>query len=132
MNSLKTRNQKGFTLVEVIVVAIIVAAMAAVAVPLYLGYVDSSRVNAASNAAGSLASFCGACRNTGGTVTLVGPVAPAVGGGSMTCSTNGTSIQIPADITAGHTPPGTGTPPTPGVVTGRHINSSAAASSFNY
>ena len=36
---------KGFTLVEVIVVAVIVAILAAVAIPLYLTYVQDSRVN---------------------------------------------------------------------------------------
>jgi prepilin-type N-terminal cleavage/methylation domain-containing protein len=35
--------KKGFTLVEVIVVAVIVAVLAAVAIPLYMGYLDSTR-----------------------------------------------------------------------------------------
>lgn len=61
------KNQKGFTLVEVIVVAIIVAILAAVAVPLYLQYVTNSRSSSASNAAGAIATFCGACRNASGT-----------------------------------------------------------------
>lgn len=88
------QNQRGFTLVEVIVVAVIVAAMAAVAVPMYLGYVDSSRKNAAANAAGSIASFCGACVNSGGSVGVIAD-------GRLTCeneATGNTSITIPADI----------------------------------
>jgi len=107
--------QQGFTLVEVIVVAIIVAALAAVAIPLYLNYVNSSRVNAASNASGSIASFCGACKNAAGTTSLVAstPTTP----GQVTCSTNNSTIQIPTDIVV------TITAGPPGVVTARHRES---------
>jgi prepilin-type N-terminal cleavage/methylation domain-containing protein len=58
------KNQKGFTLVEVIVVAVIVAVLAAVAIPLYLGYIESSKVNIANNTAGSAASCLAAARNS--------------------------------------------------------------------
>jgi prepilin-type N-terminal cleavage/methylation domain-containing protein len=64
------KSQKGFTLVEVIVVAVIVAILAGVSVPLYLGYINNSRENAAANAAGSAASFAAACVNTGKEITL--------------------------------------------------------------
>ena len=56
------KNQKGFTLVEVIVVAVIVAILAAVAIPLYNGYIHDSRVNVCNNTAGSVASACGATK----------------------------------------------------------------------
>lgn len=70
---LKTlKNQKGFTLVEVIVVAVIVLILAAAAIPLYNGYISDSRQNIASNTAGSVASaFAAAVQadldNTGST-----------------------------------------------------------------
>jgi type IV pilus assembly protein PilA len=86
---MRKKSQKGFTLVEVIVVAVIVAVLAAVAIPLYLNYISDSRMNAATNAAGSICSFCGACVNSGGTITA----------GSPTTCSNGTSVQIPAKIT---------------------------------
>ena len=86
------RNQKGFTLVEVIVVAVIVAVLAAVAIPLYLGYVNDSRLNSAENAAGSAASFCAACINSGATLAGTGAA-----GTTMTCS-NGTSFAVPAKV----------------------------------
>jgi prepilin-type N-terminal cleavage/methylation domain-containing protein len=38
----KLKNQKGFTLIEVLVVVIIVAILAAIAVPRYLRYVEKS------------------------------------------------------------------------------------------
>ncbi|MDR2578671.1 MAG: prepilin-type N-terminal cleavage/methylation domain-containing protein [Chitinispirillales bacterium] len=54
------RNNKGFTLVEVIVVAVIVLILAAVAIPLYNGYIKDSRVSVASSTAGTIASALGA------------------------------------------------------------------------
>lgn len=64
------KNRKGFTLVEVIVVAVIVAVLAAVAIPLYLGYVESSKANVANNLAGSAASYLAAAKNTGADMSI--------------------------------------------------------------
>lgn len=92
------RSQKGFTLVEVIVVAVIVAVLAAVAIPLYLNYVRDSRINQCENAAGSAASFCGACINASGTVANQA-YAP---GSTISCMVGGvahTTMAVPAKIT---------------------------------
>lgn len=100
-NGLDRKDQRGFTLVEVIVVAIIVAALAAVAIPLYNNYVATSKNNAAANAAGSLASFMGACLNQQGTPNA--PTSSAAGPFTVTCTLANnltTTIQIPAGINA--------------------------------
>lgn len=39
----RLKNNKGFTLVEIIVVLVILAILAAIAVPAVLGYVDESK-----------------------------------------------------------------------------------------
>lgn len=47
--------RKGFTLIEVLVVAVIVAILAAVAIPAYNGYIQSSKERVAKNTAGTVA-----------------------------------------------------------------------------
>lgn len=72
------KNQKGFTLVEVIVVAVIVAILAAVAIPLYMGYIRDSRINVGNNVGGTLASAGGATTQQGLAVpvgTYLSPIA---------------------------------------------------------
>lgn len=90
-------NNKGFTLVEVIVVAVIVAVLAAVAIPLYNGYINDSRLNVAENIGGSVASACGATVQQNLVVpegTHTGPTAIAFP--SVTGETN--NIQVPDDF----------------------------------
>ena len=82
----QSRKEKGFTLVEVIVVAVIVAVLAAVAIPLYMGYIRDSRINVANNVAGSVASACGATRQQDTTI--------AIFNGTLTGG-NGVSLTFP-------------------------------------
>ncbi len=93
------KNQRGFTLVEVIVVAIIVAALAAVAIPMYTSYVSTSRQNAAANAAGSVASYMGACINQAGSVSVTAGAVPTTGvAASLLCTPGGSTMQLPIGI----------------------------------
>lgn len=52
--------KKGFTLIEVLVVAVIVAILAAVAIPAYNSYIQSSKENVARNTAGTVAAILAA------------------------------------------------------------------------
>jgi prepilin-type N-terminal cleavage/methylation domain-containing protein len=122
MEVLMLNKRKGFTLVEVIVVAVIVAVLAAVAIPLYIGYVADARVNQCENAAGSVASFCGACVNSGGTVTD-GDYAPSA---NITCSVNATTLRVPDDVTV------TVTNGTPGLVTAAHDAGETSEGTYNF
>jgi prepilin-type N-terminal cleavage/methylation domain-containing protein len=88
------KSQRGFTLVEVIVVAIIVAALAGVAIPMYNNYVTTSRSNAAANAAGSVASWLGQCLSQQG----------AVGGITTTQTTGAAPITITCAATINGVP----------------------------
>lgn len=82
----KRLNNKGFTLVEVIVVAVIVAVLALVAIQLYTGYVAESRQNTAENLAASAASYLQTERNRGN----VYPNTGVVEGGSLIPFASGT------------------------------------------
>ena len=48
------KGQKGFTLIELIIVIAIIAILAAVAIPNYLGFRDRANISAAKDALGSL------------------------------------------------------------------------------
>ena len=75
MSTIIYRNLKrssGFTLVEVIVVAVIVAVLATVAIPLYSSYVENAKLNTAENCAGTLANFISAGIALGGFATETG------------------------------------------------------------
>jgi len=97
MSTQKKNTRKGFTLVEVIVVAVIVAILAAVAIPIYQQYVTDSRANSTSNAGGSIASFMGACVASAGTAS---PIAATTGPNTITCTrtAGNVTIAIPPEI----------------------------------
>ena len=50
----RRKNQKGFTLIEILIVVIIVAILAAISVPIYLEYVESARASDAKTAISSI------------------------------------------------------------------------------
>ncbi len=62
--------RKGFTLIEVLVVAVIVAVLAAVAIPAYNGYISNTKRDVAKNLAATIASEAAVAYAQTGTVTL--------------------------------------------------------------
>jgi Tfp pilus assembly protein PilE len=116
-------------------VAIIVAALAAVAVPMYTSYVSSSRVNAAANAAGSVASFMGSCINQTGHAVGTGISAavesPGTASAILDCQSGAnvsiSSMQLPTGIKfliSSFT--------TNGFVRATHVSSTAPADTAHY
>ncbi len=63
----KLNNQKGFTLIEILVVVIIVAILAALAVPIYMRYVEKSRSTEAQTAISAIRKTYDVYRQTNGT-----------------------------------------------------------------
>ncbi len=107
-----TNSRNGFTLVEIIVVSVLVVTLAAAAVPLYIGYVNRSRSDASANTSATLASFCGACLQSGGMVTPTGTIAA---GAQLNCSSGSSNVRTPSDMEITITLSGPG-----GVATVRH------------
>lgn len=61
------KNEKGFTLIEILVVVIIVAILAAIAVPIYLRYVERARASEPQSAISSIKKAFDIRRNNYGT-----------------------------------------------------------------
>ncbi|MCL2220076.1 MAG: prepilin-type N-terminal cleavage/methylation domain-containing protein [Chitinispirillia bacterium] len=105
------KNNKGFTLVEVIVVAVIVLILAAVAIPLYQGYIRDSRQAVAENSAGSIASALSAAIQIGAIVPDASAIpAPGTSAGGIRARLIGTAgssdAQVAVDIMKNNTDDG--------------------------
>jgi prepilin-type N-terminal cleavage/methylation domain-containing protein len=89
--------RKGFTLIEVLVVAVIVAILAAVAIPAYSGYIQSSKTRVAQNVAGTIASALAAYYSEFPEFAL--PADAPAGGLVQIGSGSGNSVRLPVDYT---------------------------------
>lgn len=88
MMKMNTKNQKGFTLIELMIVVAIIGILAAIALPAYQGYTQKAKFTEVTNATAAAKTAVEICAQTTGALT-------ACTGG--TSGSNG----IPADVTAG-------------------------------
>jgi type IV pilus assembly protein PilE len=86
---MKRKNEQGFTLVEVIVVAVIVAVLAAVAIPLYNGYIRDSRTNVCENNAATIAS------------TFTAKIAQNANYAATAAAASGSTLVVPSEVAGG-------------------------------
>ena len=84
MMKMNTKNQKGFTLIELMIVVAIIGILAAIALPAYQGYTQKAKFTEVTNATAAAKTAVEICAQTTGTVT------------GCTSESNG----IPKDVTA--------------------------------
>ncbi|MCW8091611.1 pilin [Alteromonas sp. ASW11-130] len=86
MNQVQANNQKGFTLIELMIVVAIIGILAAIALPAYQNYTQKAKFTEAVNATAAVKSAVEVCAQT-------------VGGATPLNDCDGGSNGIPADTT---------------------------------
>ena len=85
MMNMNNKNQKGFTLIELMIVVAIIGILAAIALPAYQNYTQKAKFTEVTNATAAAKTAVEICAQTLGTVT------------GCTSATNG----VPKDVTVG-------------------------------
>ncbi len=96
----RKRNAKGFTMMELMVVVVIVGILAAIAIPLYGKYIKNSRVTEATSRIGELVTACKSYAQENQDATG-NPTWPPVAGGGVVGALPSTSDLFSYSITAG-------------------------------
>ncbi|SLJ83535.1 pilin [Psychrobacter sp. DAB_AL43B] len=82
--------QKGFTLIELMIVVAIIGILAAIAIPQYQNYIAKSQVSRVMGETGNLKTAVEDCMNSGRTASIVN----TGGTGATTCSLGATTSNI--------------------------------------
>jgi prepilin-type N-terminal cleavage/methylation domain-containing protein len=94
--------KRGFTMVEIIVVSAIVMILAAVAIPMYLAYVEGARKDAAANLAGTVAAAASSYYKKTGSVVTAAQLAANTGSLKLFYDPAKYSVTAGAAGTAGY------------------------------
>lgn len=86
--------KEGFTLVEIIVVAVIVVVLALIGVQIYQGYVQESRQMVIENTAGSAATYLNTAVNLGIAITKESFESPLTDAGTWVTNTEGGNSSL--------------------------------------
>ena len=98
-----TKMRKGFTLIEVLVVAVIVAILAAVAIPAYNQYIKNSKEKVALNFAATVSQSAGTYYSQSQTTPTYADLSVKRPVG-YTAVLNGTAVDVSGDGTPGYLP----------------------------
>ena len=88
--------QKGFTLIELMIVVAIIGILAAIAIPQYQNYIAKSQVSRVMGETGNLKTAVEDCINNGRTTTVINNGTP---GDSVTCELGATASNILGAVT---------------------------------